>query len=139
MGDNDGNLQRRDALPERITVSCRSIECDAYTLGAGVERDSFVWCEIIADADPSLLLSCQPTTSLSFLRNMQSDDCPKGEFCNSVSPDRCNIIDLLQNANREVVPTPVPSRAPVDAGDPSNTKFVSVIFAHIREGRKKYI
>jgi hypothetical protein len=47
-----------------------------------------------------------------------------------VSPDRCNIIDLLQNAERELVPTPVPSRAPVDAGDPSNTKFVSEISAH---------
>lgn len=68
---------------------------------------------------------------------MHSDDCPKGESCNSVSPDRCNIIDLLQNADREVVPTSVPSRAPVFAGDPSNTKFVSEIFAHIREGRKK--
>jgi hypothetical protein len=55
-----------------------------------------------------------------------------------VSPDRCNIIDLLQNADtdREVVPTPVPSRAPVGAGDPSNTRFVSEIFAHIREGWK---
>jgi hypothetical protein len=42
VGDGDGNLQRRDALPERITVSCRSIVCDAHTLGAGVERDSYV-------------------------------------------------------------------------------------------------
>lgn len=34
------------------------------------------------------------------------------------------------------MPTPVPSRAPVGAGDPSNTRFVSEIFAHIREGWK---
>jgi len=83
----------------------------AYKDPANVRYCGITWADAVSNC--SVERHCPGGTE---------DECSKGQTCHG-GIMQCNMIDLVQNANKEQVPTFVPTMAPITGDDPRNSFF----------------